>query len=66
MGRPPNAVGDPGISWLPEGFEILLAPAAALPALLLIPVAVPVLMPVVFVDAPVVSPVDADPLPAAA
>jgi hypothetical protein len=44
---------------------MLLAPAAALPALLPIPV-VPVLMPVVFVDVPVVSPVDVDPLPAAA
>jgi hypothetical protein len=43
------------MSWLPEGFETLLAPAAALPALLPIPVLlVPVLMPVVFVEEPVV------------
>jgi hypothetical protein len=63
-------VGDPGISWLPEGFETLLAPAAALPALLPIPVVVvPVLMPGVFVAEPVVEPVagpiGVDPLPAA-
>jgi hypothetical protein len=53
--RPPIVVGEPGMSWLPEGFETLLAPAAALPALLPIPVLlVPVLMPVVFVEEPVV------------
>jgi hypothetical protein len=47
------------MSWLPEGFDMLLAPAAALPAL------VPVLMPVVFVAGPVAAPIDVDPLPAA-
>ena len=64
VGRP-AAVGEPGISWLPDGFEALLAPAAALPAALPIPVVAPVLMPVVFVDVPVVAPVEFDPLPAA-
>jgi hypothetical protein len=46
---------------LPDGFELLLAPAAALPAVPLIPplVGVPVVVP--FVEAPVVTPDVADP-----
>jgi hypothetical protein len=61
MGAPPGAIVEPlgelFIKLLPDGFAVLLAPAAALPALLpmLVPVVAPVEIPVA---APVVTPPD--------
>jgi len=50
-------MGDVFIKVLPDGFAVLLAPAAALPAL--VPMPVPVVAPVVVpVAAPVVTPLD--------
>ena len=76
--RPPGAgvrvepLGEGLISVLPDGFSPLLAPAAALPALLLMPVPAPIALPDVVpvvedpVDAPLVAALPAAELPLAA
>ena len=76
--RPPGAgvrvepLGEGLISVLPDGFSPLLAPAAALPALLLMPVPAPIALPDVVpvvedpVDAPLVAALPATELPLAA
>ena len=66
MGAPPpgasvEPLGEVFIKLLPDGFAVLLAPAAALPALLpmLVPVVAPVAVPVATpLAAPVVTPLD--------
>ena len=69
MGPTVDPLGDVFMRLLPDGLYWLLAPAAALPALLFAPpvVELPVVVP--FVDEPVVVPLAADPpaleLPAA-
>jgi hypothetical protein len=63
--RPPGAgvrvepLGEGLISVLPDGFRALFAPAAALPALLDVPLALPVVVPVA--GEPVVAPLVATP-----
>lgn len=61
MGANVDPLGEVLMRVLPDGFWPLLAPAAALPALLLVPpvVELPVVVP--FMEEPVVVPVAADP-----
>jgi hypothetical protein len=59
-----DPLGEGLIKLFPDGFRLLFAPAAALPALLLIPLLVELPVVVPFIEEPVVVPVAADPLAA--
>ena len=61
MGPSVDPLGEVLMKLLPEGFRPLLAPAAALPAVLLVPLLVEVPVVVPLVGEPVVTPLAADP-----